>query len=52
LIALVIYVAPARESGVLIAVLMGTALLGEGAFKQRMAWAALILAGMVLLATG
>jgi len=48
----VVYVAPARELSVLIAVLMGTALLGEGAFKQRMAWAALILAGMVLLATG
>jgi drug/metabolite transporter (DMT)-like permease len=48
----VVYVAPARELSVLITVLLGTVLLGEGALKQRMAWAVLIVAGMVLLATG
>lgn len=48
----VVYVAPARELSVLITVLLGTVLLGEGALKQRMAWAILILIGMVLLATG
>lgn len=48
----VVYVAPARELSVVITVLLGTVLLGEGAVKQRMAWAVLIFAGMVLLATG
>jgi drug/metabolite transporter (DMT)-like permease len=48
----VVYVAPARELSVLITVLMGTMLLDEGALRQRMGWAVLILAGMVLLATG
>ncbi len=48
----VVYVAPARELSVLITVLLGTVLLGEGAIKQRVAWAVLIFAGMVLLATG
>ncbi len=48
----VVYVAPARELSVLITVLLGTVLLGEGAFKQRMVWAVLIFAGMVLPATG
>jgi drug/metabolite transporter (DMT)-like permease len=47
----VVYVAPARESSVLITVLLGTVLLREGSTRQRMAWSLLILAGMVLLAT-
>ncbi len=46
----VVYVAPAREVSVLITVMIGTLLLGEGEFKRRMGWAGLILAGMVLLA--
>ncbi len=48
----VVYVAPAREVSVLITVLMGTLILGEGELRKRMVWASLILAGMVLLATG
>ena len=48
----VVYVAPMRELSVLITVPMGTWLLGEGQMKQRLTWAAVILAGMVLLATG
>lgn len=46
----VVYVAPARESSVLITVLLGTLLLGEGSARKRLPWAALMLAGMVLLA--
>jgi len=45
----VIYVAPAREVSVLITVMLGTLILGEGDFKSRMGWASLILAGMILL---
>ncbi|MCP5371227.1 MAG: EamA family transporter [Hyphomicrobiales bacterium] len=48
----VVYVAPARESSVLITVLLGTLLLGEGDTRRRLGWAAVILAGMVLLAAG
>ena len=48
----VIYVAPTRELSVLITVLMGALLLGEGGLRQRMGWAMLILVGVVLLATG
>jgi drug/metabolite transporter (DMT)-like permease len=48
----VVYVAPAREVSVLITVAMGSVLLGEGALRQRMGWACLIVAGMVLLALG
>lgn len=48
----VVYVAPAREVSVLITVLMGTLLLGEGAAKSRFLWACLILAGMTVLALG
>ena len=48
----VVYVAPARELSVLITVLLGTLLLGEGLLKQRLFWATVIMAGMVLLATG
>lgn len=46
----VVYVAPAREVSVLITVMIGTLLLGEGSFKSRMGWATLILAGMIMLA--
>jgi len=52
----VVYVAPARESSVLITVLLGTLLLKEGEGRgetgRRLGWAALILAGMVMLALG
>ena len=48
----VVSVAPAREVSVLITVLMGTLLLGEGVLKQRLFWALLIMIGMTLLATG
>lgn len=48
----VVYVAPARELSVLITVLLGTLLLGEAALRARMIWALVILAGMILLATG
>lgn len=45
----VVYVAPAREVSVLLTVMIGTLVLGEGDFKSRIGWAALILAGMTLL---
>lgn len=45
----VVYVAPAREVSVLITVMLGTLVLGEGEFRSRMGWAALIMAGMVVL---
>lgn len=48
----VVYVAPAREVSVLITVLMGTLLLGEGGLRSRFLWACLILAGMIVLALG
>lgn len=48
----VMYVAPIRELSVLITVLLGTLLLGESGLRQRLGWAALILAGVALLATG
>lgn len=48
----VVYVAPAREVSVLITVMAGTLLLGEGDFARRMGWACLILLGMIVLATG
>ena len=44
------YVAPAREVSVLIAVAMGTGLLGEGQGGRRVAAAALMVIGIVLLA--
>lgn len=46
----VIYVAPAREVSVLLTVMLGTLVLGEGDFRKRMIWAVLILFGMTLLA--
>jgi drug/metabolite transporter (DMT)-like permease len=48
----VVYVAPTRELSVLITVLMGTMLLGEGQLRQRLTWATVILFGVVLLASG
>ena len=45
----VVYVAPTRELSVLITVLMGTILLGEGELQQRLTWATLILIGVVVL---
>ncbi len=47
----VVYVAPLRELSVLITVLMGSILLGEGDLKRRLGWATLILFGIILLAT-
>ena len=48
----VVYVAPIRELGVLITVLLGSTLLGEGDLGRRMRWAVLIVIGVALLATG
>ncbi|MEM9523383.1 MAG: DMT family transporter [Pseudomonadota bacterium] len=45
----VAYVAPTREVSVLLTVLAGSLLLGEGHLKRRLGWAAVILVGMVLL---
>lgn len=47
----VVYVAPIRETSVLITVMMGSLLLGEGDVVRRLAWATLILAGVAVLAT-
>ncbi|MEH6527278.1 MAG: DMT family transporter [Sneathiella sp.] len=47
-----VYAAPAREVSVLITVMLGTLLLGEGNFRQRISWALLIMLGMILLTTG
>lgn len=47
----VVYVAPTREVSVLITVLMGSVLLGEGELRKRMIWAVLIVTGTALLAT-
>jgi drug/metabolite transporter (DMT)-like permease len=47
----VVYVAPTREIGVLITVMMGSILLGEGDLKRRLSWATVILIGVILLAT-
>jgi drug/metabolite transporter (DMT)-like permease len=46
----VIYVAPTREVSVLLTVLMGSLLLGEGNLRRRLSWALLILTGVSLLA--
>lgn len=48
----VVYVAPAREVSVLLTVAAGSLLLGEGDLRRRLGWAALILAGMTVLALG
>ena len=47
----VVYVAPVRELSVLLAVLMGSVLMGESHLKHRLFWAVVILAGVVVLAT-
>ncbi len=48
----VVYVAPLRESSVVITVLMGSILLGEGDLIRRLSWAVVIVVGVALLATG
>lgn len=48
----VVYVAPLRESSVVITILMGSVLLGEGDLKRRLSWAIVIMIGVTLLATG
>jgi drug/metabolite transporter (DMT)-like permease len=47
----VAYVAPLREVSVLLAVLAGSLLLNEGHLRFRLFWAAVILVGVVTLAT-
>jgi drug/metabolite transporter (DMT)-like permease len=47
----VAYVAPLREVSVVLTVLAGSLLLGEGHVKQRLTWAGVILVGMVFLVT-
>ena len=47
----VVYVAPTRELSVLITVVLGAVVLGEARLSHRLPWAALILAGVALLAT-
>ncbi len=46
------YVAPAREISILFGTLMGAKLLGEGGLARRLAAAALVVCGVVLLAIG
>ncbi len=48
----VAYVAPTREISVVLAVLAGSLLLGEGDLRRRLTWAGVIFAGMALLVTG
>ena len=45
----VAYVAPMRETSVLLTVLAGSLLLNEGRLGQRLAWSVFILGGMILL---
>ncbi|WP_323765928.1 DMT family transporter [Marinovum sp.] len=47
----VAYVAPTREVSVLLTVLTGSLLLGEGQLRHRLTWAVVILAGMGVLVT-
>ncbi|QFS82761.1 DMT family transporter [Roseivivax sp. THAF197b] len=47
----VVYVAPLREVSVLLSVLAGSLILGEGDLKRRLIWAMVILTGVSLLAT-
>ena len=47
----VVYVAPIRELSVLLTVLMGSVLLGEGDLRRRFLWAMIILLGVIVLAT-
>lgn len=48
----VVYVAPLRETSVLIGVFLGSILLGEGHLKKRLVWATVIMTGVAVLATG
>ena len=48
----VLYVAPLRETSVLLAVLLGSWLLHEGDLPRRLKWATVIVGGVALLATG
>jgi len=48
----VIYVAPIRETSVLMGVLAGSLLLREGHLRWRLTWAFVILFGVILLAAG
>lgn len=45
----VAYVAPARETSVLLGVIAGSVLLNEGRLRRRLGWAGVILAGLALL---
>jgi len=47
----VVYVAPTREISVLLTVMLGSILLGEGDLRRRLVWACVILFGVGLLAT-
>jgi len=47
----IVYVAPLREVGVLLTVLMGSLILGEGDLRRRLVWAVVILTGVSILAT-
>ncbi|MDA0241771.1 MAG: EamA family transporter [Proteobacteria bacterium] len=47
----IVFVAPVRELSVLFTVALGVLFLGEGVFRSRMAWAVLIVAGVIVLAT-
>ena len=47
----VIYIAPIREISVVLTVLLGSMLLGEGKLKARLLWSCVILAGVSLLAS-
>lgn len=44
-----VYVAPTREMSVLFSVLLGSILLDEGYLRHRLAWAGVMVAGVVLL---
>ncbi|MEX0347916.1 MAG: EamA family transporter [Paracoccaceae bacterium] len=48
----VIYVAPLREVSVLLSVLMGSVLLGEGHLRPRLFWSTIIVFGVAALALG
>ncbi|WP_417524621.1 EamA family transporter [Marinovum sp.] len=48
----VAYVAPVREVSVVLTVLAGSLILGEGHLRRRAGWAVVIVAGMALLVTG
>lgn len=47
----IVYVAPLREAGVLLTVLMGSLLLGEGDLGRRLKWAIVVMIGVAMLAT-